>query len=583
MAKSLYTRILIPILVILAISLAMTGSLLSNWMGEALSTQLTTNLLTQARIASFQVSQLLETANQDEIKAWAGILARQSNTRVTLIGADGVVLAESSMDASIMDNHLSRPEVQAALTGMEITSKRVSNTLNQNMIYAAVPVRVGYATQAVLRLSVPGVTLEKQIAMINERLWWGGGILFLIVGGLLALLLESVRHPLRQLSTASTRDLSLIAQITARKLPFGELGAVFQALKSQFQEQQTQIEELTQERAALEAVLTTMTDGVLIVDSDGRVQLLNPAAERMFQISKETAKNQTLIEVVRIHQLVDLWRDSIAKTSLVSATLEVSAGRMNLQAYASPLDPALPGSTLMVFQDLTQIRRLELVRRDFVSNVSHELRTPLASIKALVETLQESVIDDPASSERFLKQMDVEVDNLTQIVQELLELSKIESGKTPLALEATSPYALISAASDRMEAQAKRSGINLIFEGETDLPKVMADASRIGQVFVNLIHNAIKFTAPGGSIVLSAKIEGPVVCFCVSDTGIGINAEDLPRIFERFYKADRARSSKGTGLGLSISRHLVEAHGGKIWAESIVTQGARFYFTIPIA
>jgi two-component system phosphate regulon sensor histidine kinase PhoR len=232
---------------------------------------------------------------------------------------------------------------------------------------------------------------------------------------------------------------------------------------------------------------------------------------------------------------------------------------------------------------LTRVRRLETVRRDFISNVSHELRTPLASLKALTETLQQGALEDPPAARRFLGRIETEVDALTQMAQELLELTRIESGQVPLEFIAAAPQDLLASAVERMRAQAERAGVGLRTECPSGLPEVRTDPPRLEQVLVNLIHNAVKFTRPGGEVVLSAQLAGEFVCFSVRDTGVGISADDLPRIFERFYKADRARSGGGTGLGLSICRHLVEAHGGRIWAESEEGRGSTFYFTLPLS
>jgi two-component system phosphate regulon sensor histidine kinase PhoR len=224
---------------------------------------------------------------------------------------------------------------------------------------------------------------------------------------------------------------------------------------------------------------------------------------------------------------------------------------------------------------------LETVRRDFISNISHELRTPLASLKALTETLRDGALEDSKAAARFLGRIETEVDALTQMATELLELSRIESGQVPLELKAVPAAALLLSAVERMRAQAERAGITILIDNAEDMTVLRADPTRLEQVLVNLIHNAIKFTRPGGEVILATENEADFVRFSVRDSGAGIPAEDLERIFERFYKADRARSGGGTGLGLSISRHLVEAHGGRIWAESTEGQGSTFYFTIP--
>ncbi len=332
------------------------------------------------------------------------------------------------------------------------------------------------------------------------------------------------------------------------------------------------------ERARLAAVLDRMTDGVLIADSNGQIQFANPAIERLFDTNQ--AVGRRLVEVLRQHQLVEAWQRSRETGEAQEESVEIPARRRFLQLVVLP-DRQTHGSLLLV-QDLTRVRRLETVRRDFISNVSHELRTPLASLKALTETLRDGALEDPKAAHRFLGRIETEVDALTQMATELLELSRIESGQVPLQRKAVPATALLLSAAERMRAQVERAGLVLRLDTAQDMTEVLADPPRMEQVLVNLIHNAVKFTPPGGEVILAAQTEADFVRFSVRDTGVGIPADDLERIFERFYKADRARSGGGTGLGLSISRHLVEAHGGRIWAESTEGDGSTFYFTIPV-
>ena len=340
-----------------------------------------------------------------------------------------------------------------------------------------------------------------------------------------------------------------------------------------------QLSTLDAERARLATVLDQMTDGVLIADSQGIVRFANPAAGRLFQTSEPV--NRSIAEVVRNHQLVEAWRRCQQTRQLQSESVELPARHQYVQLVVVP-DQHSSGSLLLV-QDLTRTRRLETVRRDFISNLSHELRTPLASLKALTETLQDGALDDPPAARRFIDQIQVETDALTQMVTELLELSRIESGRLSLELTPVSPRDLLLSASRRMQLQAERSGLTLRVECPDDLPRVKIDSQRLEQVLVNLIHNAVKFTRAGGEIALLAEAEPGMIMIAVQDTGIGIPEEDIPRIFERFYRVDKSRAGSGTGLGLSIAKHIVEAHGGKIWAESVEGHGSSFYFTIPAA
>jgi len=332
------------------------------------------------------------------------------------------------------------------------------------------------------------------------------------------------------------------------------------------------------ERARLATLLDQITDGVLIADAQGIIQFANPAAGKLFQTSSPI--NRSLTEVIRNHQLVEAWRRCQQTRELQSESVEVPTRHQFLQLIAIP-DSQSSGSLLLV-QDLTRLRRLETVRRDFVSNLSHELRTPLASLKALAETLQDGALDDPPAARRFIDQIQIEVDALTQMVTELLELSKIESGRLSLDLQPASACDLLTSASKRMQLQAERAGLSLRVECADDLPKVKIDSQRLEQVLVNLIHNAVKFTRSGGEVVLGADTSDGSVRFAVRDSGIGIPVDDVSRIFERFYRVDKSRTGSGTGLGLSIAKHIVEAHNGKIWAESVEGRGSTFYFSIPI-
>ena len=358
-----------------------------------------------------------------------------------------------------------------------------------------------------------------------------------------------------------------------------ELQSLSSAVTSLISAFDTRHSTLDAERARLATVLDQITDGVLIADEQGLIQFANPAAGKLFQTSNPL--NRSIAEVVRNHQLVEAWRRSQQTRKMQSESIEVPTRHQFLQLVVIP-DKHTSGSLLLV-QDLTRLRRLETVRRDFVSNLSHELRTPLASLKALAETLQEGALEDPPAARRFIDQIHTEVDALTQMVTELLELSRIESGRLSLDLEPVSAYDLLDSASRRMQLQADRAGITLRVECADDLPRVRIDSQRLEQVVVNLIHNAVKFTRPGGEVVLLAGSDYDFVRFAVRDNGVGIPADEVTRIFERFYRVDKSRTGSGTGLGLSIAKHIVEAHAGKIWAESREGEGSTFFFTIPSA
>ena len=409
-------------------------------------------------------------------------------------------------------------------------------------------------------------------------------VLLLLVGeaalaGLASFLLYNPIHKLRLDLSGRKMDQATRKRIEGRS---DEIGALATAISKQSVQCDATIDDLMAQQRYLATILENLNDGICIVDDQGSVLIINQATKRMFQIPENAVSGQTLIETIRHHRVLELWQKCQASGMQQTAQLETSLDRNYLQCIATPLEPSQDGNILLLFQDVTRLHQLEIVRRDFVSNVSHELRTPLTSLKLITETLSDSAMDDPPAQRRFLKQMETEIDNLTQLVQELLELSRIESGLVPLQKNAVEPCALVNGAATRMQVQAERAGLSFTWNCEEKLPIISVDTARLGQVLINLIHNAIKFTPPGGKIHVSVQKDKDSIVFSVADTGIGIPQKDIDRIFERFYKTDRSRSKSGTGLGLSIARHLVEAHHGKLWVESSVGKGSTFSFSIPL-
>lgn len=582
MRDSFVYRIAVPYLILVIVILAALGSFLSDFMENTYIDQLTANQLASTRLYANQLAPIL--AHGDPYPGLSDLNSETSallGSRLTVIRPDGTVIADSERNPAILENHLDRPEIQGALSDQETSRIRYSDTLRSRELYTATPIHLDGKVIGVARLAVSLASIENRTNSFRRIIFGTAGVTALLVVLLAFAITYQTIQPLRSLTEAVTRLESgkYVESIPGRRLDeIGRLSNAFNRMGSQIS---TQIKELSTERSKLSAVLSTMTDAILIIDSAGLVELINPAAERIFGISASESLGKSLAEVIRHHVVVELWQKTRATGEQQMVALETPS-RLVLQAITTPLENDDADRTLLVLQDYTRMRRLETVRRDFISNVSHELRTPLASLKALTETVQESALDDPPAARRFLGRMSVEIDNLTQLVQELLELSKIESGRVPLERALITPKELIQPAADRMRIQAERSGLTLSVDCPDDLPKINVDAGRMEQVLVNLIHNAIKFTKPGGAIQIRGWLQENDVIFAISDTGVGIAEEDLQRIFERFYKADRARSGGGTGLGLSIARHLVESHGGRIWAESEPGKGSTFYISMPI-
>ncbi len=425
-------------------------------------------------------------------------------------------------------------------------------------------------------------------ACVRKTLWWGTGLL--IVLAMLSAFFLSARITAVLSQMIDTAQRITTGKIAPRIVPNSqsEVGDTVRAFNQMVDYLRTKIDTLEAENHQISLVLKNMADGVLITDENGYVLLLNPAAERLLKTKKADALYHSFASVVRHHELISLWQRSRERGREQVAAVEI--GRtLFLQAFVTPFREQGVRVYLIILQDLTQVRHLQTVRRDFISNLSHELRTPLASLRAVVETLQDGAYAEPALAERFLGRAEHEVDTLSQMVEELLELSRIESGQVPLRLSRTAVSDLLLIPIERLRPQADRDDITLNVDIEENIPSVLADVERMQQVMTNLLHNAIKFTAPGGKVTIYARQSStnsrplPEVIISIKDNGTGINTEDLPRIFERFYKSDRARTrgQSGTGLGLAIARHLVEAHGGRIWVKSKAGKGSTFFFSLP--
>jgi len=583
MFRSIRWRIILPYVGLIILLMLALGIYLSNFFRQTYLQQVESKLIAEAQMIGDVIKPNLVSAGaspdlDSQARHWADILG----ARVTIIAPDGTVWGESHEDRLLMDNHANRPEVVQAYRAGAGSSTRHSQTLGYSMMYTAVSVMDRKLIVGVVRVALPLQEVSANLAELQRILIAATLSVTILAALLTALIVGRITRPLRNLTQAAWELAS--SNPSDQAIPpesdeISQLTRVFNIMSTRLS---GEINDLEAERATLDAVMQKMTDGLLIVDAQGIVQLLNPAASKMFSISSSTTVGKSMIEVLHQHQPVEMWQRCRETGETQRIDFDIG-NRLSVQGIATTLSPAVPGSTLLLFQDLTRQRRIESMRRDFISNVSHELRTPLAALKALTETLQAGALEDPPAARRFLEQMETEVDSLSLMVSELLELSRIESGRVPLTLAASRPIDIINPAQERLRLQAERGGLTLSVDCPEDLPPVLADASRVQQVMVNLLHNAIKFTPPGGQVTVSAAQHERAIRFTVGDTGIGISMDDLPRIFERFYKADRSRTTSGTGLGLAIARHLVEAHGGKIWVESEVGKGSMFHFTIPLA
>jgi two-component system phosphate regulon sensor histidine kinase PhoR len=591
---TLQWKVLLGSLAIAGVGMGAAGWLALNALEDSDTDQLRAGLTGQARLAGRLFAAPLAAPRPDPsiIDAMADDLGNAIHARVTVINPDGLVLGDSyeSGDAlRRMDNHAARPEVRQALEAGIGISTRLSDTVGIRMLNLALPVRSQGPESRILgivRLSLPLTDIEARHRALRGLLAAALGGAFLLSLAVSYLVARSITRPLGEMVAAAQRMArgEFHEKITARSRDeVADLAGVLNQMAAAIEET---IQALKDDRAKMAATLTAMQEGVMVLASDGTVRLINPAMERMVGRREAEVLGRTYLEVIRQPHLNEFITEVLSHRTASSTEITLGAGpERTFQVQASLLvqgSGQSPGLVL-VFHDITDLRRLEQVRKDFVANVSHELRTPLTAIKGYAEALQDAAQDDPAQRSRFLEVIRTHTDRLNLIITDLLLLSKIESGQIPLKREPVKLPALLDRTLRLLSRLIEQKQHKVVTAIPPGLPPILGDEERLGQVFSNLLDNAIKYTPDHGTITLAAEVVQDMVEVRVEDTGIGIPPQDLPRIFERFYRVDKARSRElgGTGLGLAIVKHLVEGHGGSVSVESLPGQGTRFLVRLP--
>ncbi len=578
MFRSIQWRITVSFVLVVLVSMGILGIYLVNSTRNSQLDNLRSQLENEARVtAEASLPVFLSSGDQSNLDALAKKLGAEIDTRVTIIALDGTVLGDSDQDPSAMENHANRPEVKDALATGVGESTRYSTTLGQKMMYVAVSISYQGEILGVARVSLPLTAVESLVHRVTVSIITATAVAALLVILAAWVIARITTRPIRRLTAASKRIASgeLGQKITIEaKDEVGELAHAFNEMSARLKEL---VATISEDRARLATILDNMADGIIMADAEGNISLANKAAEKLFNI--KDARNKPLIEAVRDHEVDEVLKLCLKTAKTQAAQYESSTSKRYLRAIAIPIAHS---GVLLLFQDLTELRNLQTTRRELIGNISHEFRTPLAGIKAMVETLRAGAVGDKKAARDFLTRIDSEVDRLTHMVAELTELSRIETGKAELRQEPVNLNNLVEEVIAQLSPQAERQKLTIKKKLAARLPKVSADKDRVRQVISNLVHNAIKFTETGGKITITTRtLEGSVVVD-IADTGIGIPKEDLPRVFERFYKGDKARAGEGTGMGLAIAKHVVEAHGGNIWVESEEGKGATFSFSLPL-
>jgi two-component system phosphate regulon sensor histidine kinase PhoR len=581
MFRRIQWRITISFILVVIVGTGVLGAYLVNSTRNSQLANLRTQLENEARITA-EASLPLFLVPGSDMDVLAKRLGSEINTRVTIIALNGTVLGDSDQDPATMENHSTRPEVMAALASGLGESTRYSTTLSKEMMYVAVPVKDQATNVGIARVALPLLAVQNSVNHVTLII-----ILAILATAALVILAafligRRTTRPLREVTEASQRiaagDLGQIIKVRSKD----ETGQLAQAFNEMSSNVNKLVGDISVEKTRLQTVLASMADGVIMTDADGDIVLANRATEKLFNFQEEDVINRPLIEAVHDHEAHELLKLCLTTGQTQTGQFESTISKRFLRAIAVPIMDGRLRGVLLLFQDLTEVRGLQTMRRELVGNISHELRTPIAGIKAMVETLRGGAIDDREAAIDFLTRIDSEVDRLTQMVSELTELSRIETGRAELTLSPLNINLLVDEVITQLDAQAQRQQVTITADTSPDLPVIRADHDRLRQTLTNLVHNAIKFNHHGGTVTVSTSADAESVTVSVADTGIGISRDDLPHVFERFYKADKARPTGGSGLGLAIAKHVVQAHDGRIWAQSDEGKGSTFSFSLPI-
>lgn len=568
MRRRIFFRLLLAfIVVIAAATITVDLSVRRSW-EQSLSREIERNLTQKTVLFAHRVDSDHEHSLQD-IASQEG---QAAGARATIIDHEGKVLADSEAQASTMENHAHRKEFVAALQGNMGSETRRSHTLGVPFLYVAAPISGG-----AVRMAYPLSDVEAATRDVTRTLLMGSAWAFLIALIIAGVAAQSTSSRLQKIVRFADRvadgDLSARIDVSA----FDEIGLVGRALDRTVHRMEENFVALQNSQRQLETLLNSMQDAVIAVDGRGQVQWAN---RRMDRLGPRTRIGAPMVETVRDPDVIRAITTAGEQRNVQTARASSIVPGRSFDVTAAPMPG---GGVVAVLRDLTETERVEKTRRDFIANVSHELRTPLTSIQGYAETLLDSTADSDHIHE-FLEIIRKNAARMSRLTEDLLTLARVESGEQRFDVQPSSPSDLLHEVVQSFSTIAQAQGIELVVENQAE-SQVSADREALHQVFSNLVDNALKYAGGGKRIVLGARPKGQVIEFYVQDFGPGIPSEHLPRLFERFYRVDKARSreSGGTGLGLAIAKHIILAHGGTIRAESELNHGSTFLFTLPVA
>lgn len=556
--------------------------------GFLIQRELKTDLMIQIEEEMAAGARIIALMPAGEIAGHAGELAERTRARLTLIDAAGYVTADSELGDGETDGHLNRSEIQEARLRGVGKAVRYSHTLKKEMLYVALPLREGSLTTGYVRLSRPLAEITLTIDGIGGAIF--GIIVLTVIAFLLIALLFSLKmlFPIRRLAafTAKIRtgDVSGALRLEARD----EIGQLSENINEMVTSLQEKIRTADTEKRKLESLFSGMSEGVMVLDAENRIESVNRGMEEMTGLPRGEVIGKTLLEAFRnigLHDALERFRE---KKETVYEEIGLGDDRsVVMDATISAIQGEGGGErkTMLVFHDVTRLKKLERVRTDFVANVTHEIRTPLTAIIGFAETLQQGAVDDRGKALEFLRTIRENAERLNRLVDDLLTLSGLELGEAKLHLEGVRIEEALDQVLAVVETRAAEKGLAIRKEIAGKLPLILADRDRLAQILINILDNAIKFTPVGGTIAIAASPgEEDFLTVRIADTGVGIPKGEIPRLGERFYRADKTRSREpgGTGLGLSIVKHLMMAHGGRVIIDSTLGHGTTVSLHFPI-
>jgi len=583
----LYWKVVASYVAVLAVTTLIAGWSVRTQLAQRLQKDLQGVLIMNCQILTPFAAEVLQRDRAEEVLAELERLRVETGLRITLIRPDGSVLVDSHEDARRMDGHANRPEILEAQGGALGIERRVSHTLGYEMLYVARRVMDGERPLGYVRVALPVRQIDRQLGAAGRSVLLGTGAGFLVALALGLWLAGRLARPISQMTHTASELARGRYESRVRFQRRDELGQLGAALNQLGAENTRRLATLSEEDAQLRAMLASMIEGVVAVDENDEIAFINQAARELLDIGPRPIEGHTLWRLAPIRELEELLeraRES-GRRELLELDLFRGGRERVFQAHVSPFRGGGKAGFVLVLHDITEVRRLERVRRDFVANVSHELKTPLTSIQGFVETLLAGALQDQENNVRFLQRIDANVRRLTNLVSDLLSLARIESGQLAVQAEPVDWRQVLDGVLHLRESALSAKGLELVLEGRERALEVLGDREAMTQVLDNLIDNAIQYTPAPGKITVRLARRGGLGMVEVEDTGIGVPAADLNRIFERFYRVDKARSSAagGTGLGLSIVKNLALRMHGEVEVDSAEGRGSTFRVLLPLA